>query len=288
MSSLNNDLLKIASPIRAHALATFNVTAHPDEVLQIPSRDEGRFIRIHAYNTLNGDTPAPVLVNFHGSGLMNPLHGSDDEFCKLIADKTGYVALDCAYRLAPENKLPAAIHDAEDAVRWVLSHPQKFDAFQLSISGFSAGGTIALIVSSVVFPQGTFRNVVAAYPPTDIVQNSAEKIARDASKDSAPVELLDAFKQCYYPNPDDVKSVLASPALIPVEKFSDRIFLVTAACDRLCFEGRRSELRSEVRRPSTSRYTGMMIVNTRLIKRMRKDLCRKERRTTSTKRRPCS
>jgi acetyl esterase/lipase len=131
MTSLNDDLPKIASPIRAHALATFNVTAHPDEVLQIPPRDEGRFIRIHASNTLNRDTPAPVLVNFHGCGFMNPLHGSDDELCKFIADKTGYVALDCAYRLAPENKLPAAIHDAEDAVRWVLSHPQKFDAYQL-------------------------------------------------------------------------------------------------------------------------------------------------------------
>ncbi|OJZ80322.1 hypothetical protein ASPFODRAFT_53415 [Aspergillus luchuensis CBS 106.47] len=55
-SSLD-DLLKIANPVRAGALAAFNVTAHPDEVLQIPSRDEGRFIRIHAYNTVNRDAP---------------------------------------------------------------------------------------------------------------------------------------------------------------------------------------------------------------------------------------
>ncbi|KAJ5612737.1 Alpha/Beta hydrolase protein [Penicillium lagena] len=236
MPSLD-DLLKIANPVRAYALKTFSVTAHPDEVLQIPSRDEGRFIRIHAYNTLNRDTPAPVLVNFHGSGFVNPLHGSDDEFCKFIVEKTGFVVLDCAYRLAPENKFPAAVHDAEDAVRWVLSRPEKFDASRLSISGFSAGGILSLVLSSVVFPQGTFKNVLATYPPTDMVQSSADKIAPDESRDGVSVELLDAFVRCYYTNPEDVKSVLASPALIPVEKFSDRIFLVTAACDRLCLEG---------------------------------------------------
>ncbi|OGM40038.1 hypothetical protein ABOM_011470 [Aspergillus bombycis] len=236
MSSLN-ELLKIANPVRAHALKTFSVTAHPDEVLQIPSREEGRFIRIHAYNTLNRDSPTPALVNFHGSGFVNPLHGSDDEFCKFIALKTGFAVLDCAYRLAPEHKFPAAVHDAEDAVRWILSQPETFDTSQLSISGFSAGGILSLVLSSVVFPQGTFKNVFAAYPLTDMVESPADKIAPDTSIDSAPVELLDIFIQCYYSSPEEVKSVLASPSVIPTEKFSGRIFLVTAACDRLCLEG---------------------------------------------------
>ncbi|KAE8131071.1 hypothetical protein BDV38DRAFT_290711 [Aspergillus pseudotamarii] len=158
MSSLN-ELLKLASPVRAHALKTFSVTAHPDEVLQIPSREEGRFIRIHAYNTLNQDTPSSILVNFHGSGFVNPLYGSDDEF-------------------------------------W---------------------GIVSLVLSSVILPPGTFKNVLAAYPPTDMAQSSADKIAPDTSI-------------------DNVKSNLASPAVIPAERFSDRTFLVTAACDQLCLE----------------------------------------------------
>ena len=236
MSSLN-DLLNIANPIRAGALAAFSVTAHPDEVLQIPSRDEGRLIRIHAYNTLNRDAPAPVLLNFHGSGFVNPLHGSDDEFCRFIAEKTGFAVLDCSYQLGPENQFPSSIHDAEDAVRWTLAHPETFDTSRLSISGFSAGGLLSLVVSSVLFPQGTFKNVIAVYPPTDMVQASSDKIAPDTSNDVTPVELLDAFVKCYYPNREDLKSVLASPSLIPVGKFSDRILLATGACDRFCLEG---------------------------------------------------
>ncbi|GLA09623.1 hypothetical protein AnigIFM60653_011954 [Aspergillus niger] len=236
MSSLN-DLLKIANPVRAGALAAFNVTAHPDEVLQIPSRDEGRFIRIHAYNTVNRDAPAPVLANFHGSGFVNPLHGSDDEFCRFIAKKTGLTVLDCSYRLRPENQFPSSIHNAEDAVRWILAHPEKFDISRLSISGFSAGGLLSLVVSLVLFPQGTFKNVIAVYPPTDMVQASMDKIAPDISNNITPVELLDVFMKYFYPNRVDLKNVLASPFLIPVEKFSDRILLVTGACDRLCLEG---------------------------------------------------
>ncbi|KAF3389951.1 Versiconal hemiacetal acetate esterase [Talaromyces pinophilus] len=236
MSSLN-DLLEIANPIRAGALAAFSVTAHPDEVLQIPSRDEGRFIRIYAYNTLNRGAPAPVLINFHGSGFVNPLHGSDDEFCRFIAEKTGFAVLDCSYRLGPENQFPSSIHDAEDAVLWALAHPEKFDASRLSISGFSAGGLMSLVISSVLFPQGTFKNVIAVYPPTDMTQPSTEKVAPDMSNDVTPVELLDAFVKCYYPDREVLKSVLASPSLIPVEKFSDRIFLATGACNRLCIEG---------------------------------------------------
>ncbi|GCB24320.1 lipase 2 [Aspergillus awamori] len=134
-SSLD-DLLKIANPVRAGALAAFNVTAHPDEVLQIPLGTKG------------------VLANFHGRSFVNPLHGSDDEFCRFIAKKTGLAVLDCSYRLGTENQFPSSIHDAEDAVRWILAHPEKFDISRLSISGFSAGGLLSLVVSSVLFPQG--------------------------------------------------------------------------------------------------------------------------------------
>ncbi|KAL2843907.1 Alpha/Beta hydrolase protein [Aspergillus pseudoustus] len=223
-----NDLLEIANPIRAFG-KTYNVTSHPDEVLQILSQDQGRFIRAYAYNTVNRAILAPVLVNFHGSRFVNPLHGMTTS----------------PANTSKQIPRPASVNDAENAVRWVLSHPEKFDASRLSISGFSAGGLLSLALSSVAFPQGTFKNVLTAYPPTDMTQESLEKVAPDTSIDPAPVELLDVFIQCYYPNPEDVKSFLASQAVIPAEKFSDRVFIVTTAscdrialaCDRFCLEG---------------------------------------------------
>jgi acetyl esterase/lipase len=129
------------------------------------------------------------------------------------------------------------VENPEDAVHWVLSQPEKFDASRLSISGFSAGGTLSLVLSSVVFPQGTFKNVLAAYPPTDMIQGNTEKIAPDTSIDLCARRAVRCFHTMLLRESRDVKSVFASPAVIPAEKFSDRIFLVTAACDRLCLEG---------------------------------------------------
>ncbi|KAL2843070.1 hypothetical protein BJX68DRAFT_278147 [Aspergillus pseudodeflectus] len=173
-----SDLLNIANPIRAFGLKSYSVTTHPNEVLQIPSQDKGRFIRIHAYNTLNRATPAPVLVNFHGSGFVNPLHGSDDQFCKYIVKTTGF-----AMRF-----------------RLVLSYLEKFNTSWLLIPGFSVGGILSLVLSL-----------------------NTEKTAPDTSIDPAPVELLDAFIQCYYANPEDVKT----------KKFLGRIFLVTPLGNRI-------------------------------------------------------
>jgi hypothetical protein len=43
--------------------------------------------------------PSPVLVNFHGSGFIVPLHGSDDEFARLVVQYTDNAVLDVVYRL---------------------------------------------------------------------------------------------------------------------------------------------------------------------------------------------
>lgn len=59
--------------------------AHPDGVLHIPSRDPGRTIKLHVYHGQPSVKPQPVLINFHGSGFVVPVHGQDDEFCRLVS-----------------------------------------------------------------------------------------------------------------------------------------------------------------------------------------------------------
>ncbi len=51
------------------------------------------------------------------------------------------------YRLAPEDPFPAAVEDAANAYRWLLS--QGFEPSRLAIAGDSAGGglTVATLVS---------------------------------------------------------------------------------------------------------------------------------------------
>jgi acetyl esterase/lipase len=148
-------------------LATPRIQAKPDALLRIPSRDPGRTITAHAYApppaATTSQPPRPVLLNFFGSGFALPLFGADDLFCREMSLHTGHIVLDVAYRLGPENPFPAAIHDVEDVVRYVLAHPDVFDGSRISVSGFSSGGTLAL-VAPTLFPADTFRSVIAFYP----------------------------------------------------------------------------------------------------------------------------
>ncbi|KAJ6157589.1 hypothetical protein N7470_005181 [Penicillium chermesinum] len=221
----------LATLLRAVVLTFFHLAgrrnAHPDEVRHIPCRDKGRTIKVHIYRSSDKTSPSPVLVNFHGSGFMLPLHGSDDEFCRFISSRTKYDVIDVSYRLAPEHPFPAALNDTEDAVKYVLGRPDEFDLTRLSISGFSAGGNLALAAAATLFPQDTFRSVLAIYPSVDLSRPITEKIAPDSTGRPLPNRVLRFFRPAYF------------PALAPLERFPRRVLMITASGDSLCLEAER-------------------------------------------------
>ncbi|RDW73011.1 hypothetical protein BP6252_06918 [Coleophoma cylindrospora] len=238
MESLNYVRLKvIASTLR---LAQPCPVKSPkfDDVIQVPSRDADRTIKVHVYRPSNpqANTPSPVLVNFHGSGFVLYWHGSDDYFCRLIAQKAEYTVLDVQYRLAPEYPFPAAPHDAEDVVKYVLSQPQQYDTTHLSVSGFSAGANLALVVSSLAdFPKRTFRSVLAIYPPTDQATDPFTKEAPDPSGTPIPGKIASLFNQCYFGD-SDPKNPLISPIFADANAFPENMLIITCACDTLAPE----------------------------------------------------
>ncbi|CAO2649235.1 Nn.00g066200.m01.CDS01 [Neocucurbitaria sp. VM-36] len=208
-----------------------------DEVLQIPSRDMGRNITVHLYRGSKPYSPTPVLINFHGSGFVVPMHGSDDEYALRVSKDTPYTVLDVKYRLAPEDPFPAAPNDAQDVVKWVLARPEQFDRERVSVSGFSAGGNLALGLAGHTFPQGTFRHALLFYPPVDLATDPSTKVAPDTSGKPIPAEIAKIFNACYAPSPPlDRTQPLLSPAFISGNKFPDKVLVITCACDTLCLE----------------------------------------------------
>ncbi|KAK5627388.1 hypothetical protein RRF57_003103 [Xylaria bambusicola] len=185
--------------------ATPRLQPKPDAVLRVPSRDVGRTIRAHVYSSSPvgsteavGQVPRNVLINFCGSGFALPSFGADDLFCCEISQRTGHVVLDVEYRLGPENPFPAAIHDVEDVVRYVMSCPDTYDAAHISISGFSSGGTLAL-VAPMLFPVHTFRNVVAFYPSVSMANDPGERKApvKGPDRGRAPLFWTRLFREGY-------------------------------------------------------------------------------------------
>jgi acetyl esterase/lipase len=211
------------------------IKSEPDTTIQIPSREKGVYIKTNVYKPSqqnHGGGPTPVLINFFGSGLAMPLHGLDDPFCRRIANETGHTVVDVAYRLAPEHPFPAAVHDVEDAVRYVLSHPKLYDLSKVSISGFSSGGTLALVACQL-FPR-LFVSLVAFYPATNLAVDPALRKPPVPAKPRSPYWTR-IFRAGYIRDADP-RDPRISPIFADVDVYPRQMMVFTGERDTSALE----------------------------------------------------
>lgn len=83
-----------------------------------------------------------VLLYCHGGGFQVGSTRSHRELMACIAEAAGCRVLGIDYRLAPEHRYPAALHDACAAYEWLLA--QGLDATGIAFAGDSAGAGLAL------------------------------------------------------------------------------------------------------------------------------------------------
>ncbi|KAE9374117.1 putative carboxylesterase [Stipitochalara longipes BDJ] len=207
--------------------------SRPDSVLRIPSRDKGRTIKIHVYNPGGeagsaGGEPHPVLINFFGSGFALQYHGSDDRFCRYAATHTNHIVLDVQYRVAPENPFPAAVNDAEDAAKYVLGHPDKYQTSHVSLCGFSSGGTLAL-VTATLFPRGTFQSLIGFYPSPSMAGDPGERKAPVPGRERRSY-WTKVFREAYIRD-KDARDPRISPAFADTTNFPQEMLIFTADHD---------------------------------------------------------
>lgn len=86
--------------------------------------------------------PAVVLV--HGGGWRSGYRENLTPLANALAER-GFVVANISYRLAPEARFPAAIHDVKAAIRWLRAHADAYgvNPNQIAVGGTSAGGQIA-------------------------------------------------------------------------------------------------------------------------------------------------
>lgn len=91
-------------------------------------------VRIYRPTT---DSVGPVLVYFHGGGLVMGSNHSFEPLARALAAASGAIVVAVDYRLAPESPPPAQFDDAYAATEWAARQPWTDD---LVVVGDSAGG----------------------------------------------------------------------------------------------------------------------------------------------------
>ncbi len=120
----------------------------------------------------------PIIISFHPGGFVTPvLLSMKYDFWRQAKNYHAIVfAVD--YRIAPENKYPAAVNDAYNAFKWITDHGHEYggDTNQIVLLGASAGGNLAAVVCQKAKKEGIAHKIklqVLNCPATDNPKNYA-------------------------------------------------------------------------------------------------------------------
>ncbi|KAF8684636.1 alpha/beta hydrolase fold [Rhizoctonia solani] len=210
----------------------------PQQSFSIPSTTSRRKIWIRVYEPERFDRQKryPVHLNFHGSGFVIPMPGSDSDFCHLVSKHTGAVVLDCDYAKGPECPFPAAPRDVQDIISYVITNKDgHFDTSRITIGGFSAGGTLAL-TAGVSQPKNTLKGVVAFYPCVDLSLETATRAPPPVSEGNTnPITpwFNEIVKRSYTPTGTDMTDPRLSPINTPSAVLPEHVFMVVCEEDPL-------------------------------------------------------
>jgi acetyl esterase len=139
----------------------------------------------------------PVMLYMHGGGFVIGSIDTCDAMCRSVAQQAGVAVVAIDYRLAPEHKFPAGLHDAWDAFQWLAreAHTLGLDASRLAVGGDSAGATLAATVALMARDAGLPLRLQALFYPsvqTSMVTDSFKAFAKGLILDSSVMAWFDA------------------------------------------------------------------------------------------------
>ncbi|QBJ96738.1 alpha/beta hydrolase [Rhodococcus sp. ABRD24] len=191
--------------------------APPEEVAQVldstyqgPAGDQS--LRIYIPDAVG---PLPIVVYFHGGGFVGGGLAVVDEPARALANDVGTIVVTVSYRLAPENKFPAATDDTFAALKWVAAHATEFggDPERIAVMGDSAGGNLAAVAAQRARDEGGphLAAQVLIYP---VVDSTANLPSRTEFGDGYVItaSALDWFWEQYLPSLAAAESPLATPS----------------------------------------------------------------------------
>lgn len=165
---------------------------------QIPGPAGNLTVRVYSPSSTRG---LPILVFFHGGGFVAGSLDTHDTPLRSVANRCECMIVSVAYRLAPENKYPAAPEDAYAATKWVAEHGSEIggDPDRIAVGGDGAGGNLAAVVTLLARERGSPHLVfqLLIYPSLDAstmraiwwAEANAPTVTRDAKNEILSVYL---------------------------------------------------------------------------------------------------
>lgn len=218
-------------------------------------------VRVRIYRPV-GAASLPLLLSLHGGGWVGGSIEQDDARCRLLAARTPCVVVSVDYGLAPENRFPVALEQAEDIVERLRGQGALpgCDAARFALCGSSSGGAITAALAQRLARRGTPPQVqVLTYPVCDSTGDygSWREFAEGHLLSAA---MMEWFWSTYAPDPAQRLDGDAAPMRASDISGAVPTLVVTAEFDILrdeaeAYAARLAEAGANV---TCSRYAGMI------------------------------
>ena len=144
-----------------------------------------------------------VILYLHGGGYTCGSLEYAKGFAATLASECGVKVFCAAYRLAPENRFPAALDDALEAYRYLLK--KGYGPRQIVFCGESAGGGLiyALCLKLKELGMELPCGLIGISPWTDLTGSGASYEAHKDIDPSMTKALLEFYAKCYTDDPTD-------------------------------------------------------------------------------------
>ncbi len=157
------------------------------------------------YDARETRDPGPVMVFYHGGGFVIGNLETHDSYCAEAARALDIPVIAIDYRLAPENRWPAAPDDCEAATRWIAAN---LPCTGLVTSGDSAGGNLAIVTTMALRDSPAAVAVIAQYPIYPVVadHNDWASYREHNVGKLLTIEAMDYFENAYAAEVGHVRS----------------------------------------------------------------------------------
>ncbi|MCZ0736311.1 alpha/beta hydrolase [Phreatobacter sp. AB_2022a] len=186
-----------------------------EAMLAAPAVEAGRPFAIGAmpaeWIIAEGADPGRAILFLHGGGYQIGSVRSHRDLMRRLSRAAGAAVLGIDYRLAPENRFPAAVDDGLAAYRWLLE--QGFATGSIALAGDSAGGGLAVAVLLKACAEGLALPAAAALfsPWTDMEASGATYETRAAVDTLTQRDKILLMARAYLGRGGDPRDPLASP-----------------------------------------------------------------------------
>jgi acetyl esterase len=181
------------------------------------------------------------MVFFHGSGFVLCSLDTHDGMCRNLCAGAGCVVASVDYRLAPEDKFPAAIEDSLHATRWAAAHAAVLGAnpARIVVAGDSAGANIAAVTALRVRDEGgpELCGQLLLYPVTDYHTPGTPSYEKNAEGYGLTRDTMKWFWAHYLNDACEGAHPHASPLRAPDLSGLPPALVITAEYDPLRDEG---------------------------------------------------